>query len=492
MLLDSKTYTNINTGLINMRLNVIAIRKTLIRNKTAGKQVDTKIKLQNDQLAETKKRAEVEKERERNRNISISMPKLSLVKPEGAFSILSSNPVSAVVSFFSFALIGWMLKALPSFVLSVQSFITRAKLFLKSLTEFWGKIRNFFQGMLLGIKKIYTRLIQGVDFFVPGAEKTVEDAFSKMARSLRDFITAFPTRVYNFIGDLIGLNKDVYNKVKSGQSVEEAMSDVIQLNLPPPIGSPRRQKTLSPEQERLLQEIPNRYGSGYDVYLARSKALNKKITELNLGQVLEKLKSGQIRAAGEYRIDTNSLEDALNSRSFSRNQKFDQDTQNRLFNWIIFNNDDIKDYLNKRISNNSKEEELLTQRAAVALTSELPDLLSARPGETFDENLRYIESYLSRKRKLYQDYLKGVYGNRSSTSTSSLSESIASSNVPDFSMLNTGPRKRVVNISTEIPISNELAKSLVNRSFGGMSSSEVYITKHYSLNGDPYRRELFS
>ena len=88
--------------------------------------------------------------------------------------------------------------------------------------------------MLRGIQGIYTKLIQGVDFFVPGAEKTVENAFSKMARSLQNFITAFPTRVYNFISDLLGLNKDVYNKVKSGQSVEGAMSDVIQLNLPPP------------------------------------------------------------------------------------------------------------------------------------------------------------------------------------------------------------------------------------------------------------------
>ena len=43
MLIDTKTYTSINTGLINMRMNVIAIRKTLIRNKSLTKQVDQKI-----------------------------------------------------------------------------------------------------------------------------------------------------------------------------------------------------------------------------------------------------------------------------------------------------------------------------------------------------------------------------------------------------------------------------------------------------------------
>ena len=53
ILIDSKHFTSLNSGIISMRKNVGAIRKTLLKNRTLNLRLQTKQKLYDQQLKES-------------------------------------------------------------------------------------------------------------------------------------------------------------------------------------------------------------------------------------------------------------------------------------------------------------------------------------------------------------------------------------------------------------------------------------------------------
>ena len=116
MLIDSKHFTSLNSGIISMRKNVGAIRKTLLKNRKLNLRLQTKQKLYDQKLKESQERQKQESKREQSkgggRNLSL---KNFLKKPGDIFKGGGgiSDMLQRVVMFFSFALIGWMLNALP-------------------------------------------------------------------------------------------------------------------------------------------------------------------------------------------------------------------------------------------------------------------------------------------------------------------------------------------------------------------------------------------
>lgn len=499
MLIDTKTYTSINTGLINMRMNVIAIRKTLIRNKSLTKQVDQKISSDDKRLEENARRAEVEKATEEKNRIAISLPKLSLVSPERAFSILSSNPVAAVVSFFSFTLVGWMLKALPALAQSLREFRAKAESFLNSIGAFWTQIQNFFVNVFNSIKKTYDLLISGVDYFIPGTKDKVNEQLKSIANNLTSFITEFPQRVMDFIKGILGLHKNAEEFARSGMSAQEAAEKATAVKVEPgplaPVTAPVTGKVIEPSplaQSGLSAgSIPKNYGERFEQYAA-TQALKQSITSLTAGTVLDLLKRGEIEAAGMYRFDTDTLEAAINDKRlqgrFDKNRFFDQQFQQELMGYIIgFRKPSVNRYLQSKDPLDSKIDLENRYAAITALTEELPLLLmSNEPGGW----AQLVDVYMEWLRNMKETQLK----NQRKVSSLQINSRGRGYEVASLG----GRRVRNIVINTAIPISDDDMQKVVNRvrnSYSarptGAIANNINIQNLVAVDGDTSSSVLF-
>jgi len=491
MLIDNKTYTSINVGLVNMRRNVIAIRKTLLSNRKLGKQIDTKIKLQDQQLKETQNRAEVEREREKKRSVRISLPKLSLLNPERAFSILGSNPVASVVTFFSFALVGWMLKALPALQNAITSFIEKAQSFLNSLTQFWDNIKNFFVGIFRQLGIVYETLISGVDFFVPGTKKSVEDKFRELTNSIKDLITGIPKRVVKFITDLLSLNVKVTQRVKNGQTAEEALREETneRFELPPLLESPLQQENRVRAAAIGSSKFISPAGT-VDNYFAPQLVPDLKVSEKTLGEIQQLLKSNTITGAGAWAIDKDTLDYLLASGTFKTSDIFNSEIQSQMWKYLtIIKLAGVRNYLKTPTSNDPNKEQKLASVAITQIITELPLLLNYAdsPAQGRDLLLQLLEEY----KKQYQDYLKtrvssGGYKFASLINNAASVQTIA---------LGNGRSTKIVNVNAEIPIPNSMKRRMaasLNKSNGSYSGSAPTVIRNYPLSDTPYTSSLFA
>ena len=491
MLVDNKTYTSINVGLVNMRRNVIAIRKTLLSNRRLGKQVDTKIKLQDQQLKETQNRAEVEREREKKRSVRISVPKLSLVNPERAFSILSSNPVASVVTFFSFALVGWMLKALPSLQSAITTFIKKAQSFLNSLTQFWNNIKNFFVGIFKQLGIVYETIISGVDFFVPGTKKSVEDKFRELTNSIKDIITGIPKRVVKFITDLLSLNVKVTERVKNGQTAEEALEEETneRFELPPLLESPLQQENRVRAAAIGSSKFIAPAGT-VDNYFAPQLVPGLQVSQKNLGEIQQLLKSNTITGAGAWAIDKDTLDYLLASGTFQKSDPFDAEIQGAMWSYLtLIKLAGVKNYLKTPTSNDPDKEQKLASVAITQIITELPLLLNYAdsPAQGRDLLLKLLEEY----KQQHQDYLNrrvssGGYKFASLINNAASVQTIA---------LGNGRTTKVVNINAEIPIPNSMKRRMaasLNKSGSSYSGSTATVIRTYPLSDTPYTSSLFA
>ena len=212
ILIDSKHFTSLNSGIISMRKNVGAIRKTLLKNRTLNLRLQTKQKLYDQQLKESEERRQQESKREQSRRgggINLSLGNF-LNKPDDIFKGGGgiSDVLQRVVLFFSFALIGWMLKALPSIIKSVQAFIKSAQTFIQSLSEFWGAITGFFTVLWNGIEGLYKKLgLGGTDGLDETSEKKTRDMLADIATELGKFLKKLPGLVLNLVKSLVGQHR---------------------------------------------------------------------------------------------------------------------------------------------------------------------------------------------------------------------------------------------------------------------------------------------
>lgn len=271
ILIDSKHFTSLNSGIISMRKNVGAIRKTLIKSRTANLRLQTKQKLFDQQLKESEERRQQESKREQSRRgggINLSLGNF-LNKPGDIFKGGGgiSDVLQRVVLFFSFALVGWMLKALPSIIKSVQSFIKSAQTFIQSLSEFWGAITGFFTVLWNGIEGLYKKLgLGGTDGLDETSEKKTRDMLADIATELGKFLKKLPGLVFRLVKSLIQQHeraKEIKRKnpnLTNEQAAEAAREEVLnktpgQPSLARPLatGSPMPLQKLIPGSRGFIQ-----------------------------------------------------------------------------------------------------------------------------------------------------------------------------------------------------------------------------------------------
>ena len=206
MLLNAKSFTTLSSSIVSMRQNVIAIRKTVANNKKNEQKTKQRTLQTERKLEETKSRNAKEAASEEKKQTKKGIGKLGdklLKKPEMAFRIPGISVLTATISFISFGLLGWMLKALPAIQKSVSEFIKKAKEFIKSLEIFWNVIKSGFSLLFSVVEDLFKKIgFGGTDGLKEGDEEKTKKLIGDLVDSLKTLQQQLPQRFAEFSAQL--------------------------------------------------------------------------------------------------------------------------------------------------------------------------------------------------------------------------------------------------------------------------------------------------
>ena len=219
MILNAKSFTSLSSSIVSMRQNVIAIRKTVANNNKNNQKIEKKEILQQRRLDETEERRAKESANEQTKEAKKGLGKLGdkiLKKPEMAFRIPGISILTATISFISFGFIGWMLKALPVIQKAVESFVEKAKEFIKSLEVFWNVIKSGFALLFNAVEGVVRQLgFGGTDGLQGGDEQKTKTLINDLVQSLNTLKDELPVRFKKFAEDLALM----FAKQQAGQDI---------------------------------------------------------------------------------------------------------------------------------------------------------------------------------------------------------------------------------------------------------------------------------
>lgn len=206
MLLNAKSFTTLSSSIVSMRQNVIAIRKTVANNKKNEQKTKQRTLQTERKLEETKSRNAKEAASEEKKQTKKGIGKLGdklLKKPEMAFRIPGISVLTATISFISFGLLGWMLKALPVIQKAVSEFIKKAKEFIKSLEIFWNVIKSGFSLLFNVVEDLFKKIgFGGTDGLKEGDEEKTKKLIGDLVDSLKTLQQQLPQRFAEFSAQL--------------------------------------------------------------------------------------------------------------------------------------------------------------------------------------------------------------------------------------------------------------------------------------------------
>lgn len=206
MLLNAKSFTTLSSSIVSMRQNVIAIRKTVANNKKNEQKTKQRTLQTERKLDETKSRNAREAASEEKKQTKKGIGKLGeklLKKPELAFRLPGISVLTATISFISFGLLGWMLKALPVIKKSVSEFIEKAKEFIKSLEIFWNVIKSGFSLLFNVVEDLFKKIgFGGTDGLNEGDEEKTKKLIGDLVNSLKTLQQQLPQRFADFSAQL--------------------------------------------------------------------------------------------------------------------------------------------------------------------------------------------------------------------------------------------------------------------------------------------------
>lgn len=210
MIVNSATYTSISNNLVSMRLNTIAIRRTLLNNRKTSEIVQKKTEKEEARISETKARRLVQEKNESNTfeqmlsNIKLPNWRLNLRNPLSGFSVPGLGILGGAASFLGFGLLGWMLNALPSIVKAVKDFMERAKKFLETLTFFWNTVKIFFDTTFTAIENFIVKMgFGGAGSLGEGDDEKAKKQLDTLAGTLKQFIAEFPQKIKELVSGII-------------------------------------------------------------------------------------------------------------------------------------------------------------------------------------------------------------------------------------------------------------------------------------------------
>ena len=222
MLINAQAFSALSSGITSMRKNVIALRKTIKTNQSKQAKSKIKTKLLERKEVEGEKRRKVEEDRESKKQTKNLGESSFFKKPELAMKLPGSNIFGNILSFFSFVMIGWMLKTLPQIKKSVEEFIEKAKEFLKSLEGLWNTVKDFFSTIWGGIDELWKTLgFGGTEGLQKGDDDKVKTVLESMTDLLKGFIQKIPGLMIDFVKELVfKLKKANYNKLSEEEKRE--------------------------------------------------------------------------------------------------------------------------------------------------------------------------------------------------------------------------------------------------------------------------------
>jgi len=232
-----------------------------------------------------------------------------------------------LLDFASSLLLGWLLYNLPTIMTGIEDLIIRIKSLYTILTDFMSNIKNTFQDFGNLLSAVYLDITQ---FDFTDQSKRVQNAMDDLNTNLESMHNEF-MKGFELLTTPLGqgpgekevppLNTDYTQDASNtgggqtgGSKYQELASTIV-------------------KGEGGLNSV-NRGNAG-DTPGGSKSIFGKDLSEMTVGEIMQAQKEGRVSAVGKYQFIPATLAGAVSYTKTPLNAKFNSETQNKLFDYLI-------------------------------------------------------------------------------------------------------------------------------------------------------------
>jgi hypothetical protein len=317
----SKGMKSLNTGVENLKNSSDSI-KTVTLNRTKIKRESfAKDKILTNMREEAIRRKDQESIIEAS-GIGGAMRRSTTVIADSTKGFLGR-----ILDFASSLLIGWLLYNLPTIMTAIENLITRITSLTQLLRDFVSNITNTFTNFGSLLSGVYQNVTQ---FDFTDQSKRVQSAMDDLNINLETMRDQF-MQGFDMLSKPLGegpgekevppLNTDYTQDASNtgggqtgGSKYQELASTIV-------------------KGEGGLNSV-NRGNAG-DTPGGSKSIFGKDLSEMTVGEIMQAQKEGRVSAVGKYQFIPATLAGAVSYTKTPLNAKFNSETQNKLFDYLI-------------------------------------------------------------------------------------------------------------------------------------------------------------
>jgi murein DD-endopeptidase MepM/ murein hydrolase activator NlpD len=330
---------------------------TSLSNSNRQKQQSIRLSVSNFQ-----KRREAVRRREREDIIEASGISGAIRRQGKVISSSTKGFLGRILDFIGTLMVGWLLNNLPTIIRLGEQLITRMGKLYVILRSFVGNVTSILSGfgsLLMGT----SRNLIAFDFSTQ--KQLIDNSLSNIQNGMFGIEMDFNRAI-----DLLSQPLDLgFNELDIPEEKGEAPPAAPEGVPTSPSGGtkyPQLAEAISAGEGGL--NSVNRRTAG-DTPGGAKSVFGKNLTEMTVGEIMEAQRRGQVFAVGKYQFIPGTLASAVAYTKTPLNAKFDSNTQNRLFDYLVEVKRPIVGQYMRGESNNKREaiQELAREFAAVGL-----------------------------------------------------------------------------------------------------------------------------
>jgi hypothetical protein len=317
----SKGMKSLNTGVGNLKNSSDSIKTVTLNRTKIKKEIFARDKVLTNMREEAVRRKDQESIIEAS-GIGGAMRRSASVITDSTKGFLGR-----LLDFASSLLIGWLLYNLPTIMTVIEDLIIRIKSLTGILSDFMSNIKNTFQNFGNLLSGAYQNVTQ-FDFI--DKSKRVQNAMDDLNVNLETMRDQF-LQGFDILSKPLGegpgekevppLNTDYTQDASNtgggqtgGSKYQELASTIV-------------------KGEGGLNSV-NRGNAG-DTPGGSKSIFGKDLSEMTVGEIMQAQKEGRVSAVGKYQFIPTTLAGAVSYTKTPLNTKFNSETQNKLFDYLI-------------------------------------------------------------------------------------------------------------------------------------------------------------
>ena len=330
---------------------------TSLSNSNRQKQQSIRLSVSNFQ-----KRREAVRRREREDIIEASGISGAIRRQGKVISSSTKGFLGRILDFIGTLMVGWLLNNLPTIIRLGEQLITRMGKLYVVLRSFVGNVTSILSGFGSLLTGTFRNLI-AFDFSTQ--KQLIDNSLSNIQNGMIGIEMDF-NRAIDLLSQPLDLGFDELDiPEEKGEAPPAAPEDVP---TSPSGGTkyPQLAEAISAGEGGL--NSVNR-GTAGDTLGGAKSIFGKNLTEMTVGEIMEAQRRGQVFAVGKYQFIPGTLASAVAYTKTPLNAKFDSNTQNRLFDYLVEVKRPIVGQYMRGESNNKREaiQELAREFAAVGV-----------------------------------------------------------------------------------------------------------------------------